>query len=35
MSLVSSAMGRQKGNVEVNFVGGQADVWILGDDAQG
>jgi hypothetical protein len=21
-------MGRQKGNVEINFVGGQAEVWL-------
>jgi hypothetical protein len=35
MSLVSSAMGRQKGNVEINLVGGQADVRLLADEAQG
>jgi hypothetical protein len=33
VSLVSGAMRRQTGSVEINFVGGQADVWRLFDDA--
>ncbi len=33
MSLVSGAMGRWKDSVEINFVGGHADVWRLFDDA--
>jgi hypothetical protein len=34
MFLVLGAMCRQKRSVEINFVGGHADVWLLVAEAQ-